>query len=107
MASFVRTCKICGLLAQNPLDMDRFDPHPKRRIVPVNNINKIDGIQLEDIPEIGPGYAPGYVVIFRDWPYDVFLMRKREGLSHEEIYQLCDRLLKEKGIRPSAPPRVD
>lgn len=87
--------------------MDEFDPHPKRNLVPVNNVHKIDGILLEDIPEIAPGYSPGYVVVYRDWPYDVFLMRKREGVSHEEIYRMCDLLLKEKGIRPSAPPRVD
>lgn len=77
-----------------------YDAHPTRHIVHVNNIHKIDGVYLEDIPEIAPGYAPGYVIIYREWPSDIFLMKKREGLSSDEIYRMVDILLQEKNIKP-------
>lgn len=73
-----------------------YDPHPPMNIVPLNNVNKIDGLKLEEIPEIAPGYAPGYAVVVKD--FETMLIKKREGLGKAELYRMARILAKENGV---------
>ncbi len=79
------------------MDKDGFDRHPRKNIVPVRDVHKIDGLMLEDIPEVAPGYSPGYVIVVRD--FDTMLMRKREGITEDEIYQIAKELALKRGVK--------
>lgn len=74
-----------------------YDPHPRKNIVPVRDVHKIDGIHLENVPEIAPGYSPGYVLVIRD--FDTMIMAKHEGMTADDIYKLAKELALKKGIR--------
>lgn len=71
-----------------------IDFHKKRAIVRANTAWITGGIDLEIIPSGANDYAPGMVLINRDW-HELYFLIEREGWDEDDYFEYAAKRLKE------------
>lgn len=69
----------------------------KKRAIVRANTRWIEGVALENIPDGPNGYAPGMVLIHRDWRY-LYFMAERADWNDDDYFSEANNLLKENKI---------
>lgn len=74
-----------------------IDFHKHRAIVRANTA-LVDSVELELIPFGFSGYAPGMILIHRDWQ-DIYAVIEREGWEEDQYFEYAHKKFAENKIK--------
>ncbi len=81
-------------LGRNPADIGLMVDFHKQRAIVRANTALVDGVDLEVIPSGANNYAPGMVLIHRNW-LELYFLIEREGWSEDDYFDYAAKRFKE------------